>query len=170
MDYDVKLKLDELIDGERVDSKRFRELIGSLLYFAIDTRPGICISICELYQYLEAPTQTHTKGAPLSQSNLKDKTIPRSKSGVLVLMTGAPSIYKSKYQKTVALSSAEKTLAPSSSDELDFRDQPVTVIKMDNKAAIAIAERVGYQSLAKHIDLRYHFVRGAVNDGVLSLE
>jgi hypothetical protein len=41
---------------------------------------------------------------------------------------------------------------------------------MDNKAAIAMAERVGYQSRAKHIDLRYHFVRDAINDGVLSLE
>ncbi|KAI9914470.1 hypothetical protein PsorP6_007394 [Peronosclerospora sorghi] len=33
---------------------------------------------------------------------------------------------------------------------------------MDNKA---MAERVGYQSRAKQIDLRYHFIRDPVNDG-----
>ncbi|KAI9913560.1 hypothetical protein PsorP6_006569 [Peronosclerospora sorghi] len=97
-----KCKLDEFINGERFDSKQFRELVGSLLNIASGTRQDICVSICELSKYLEAPTQAHMKAAI--------------------------------------------------------------------RAGIAMAERVGYQSRAKHTDLRYHFVCDAVNEGVLSLE
>ena len=33
-----------------------------------------------------------------------------------------------------------------------------------------MAEHAGYQSRAKHIDLRYHFVLDAVQDGVLKMQ
>nr|CCA28016.1 polyprotein putative [Albugo laibachii Nc14] len=36
-------------------------------------------------------------------------------------------------------------------------DYPV-VIHEDNQSAIAIAKNVGYQSRAKHIDIKYHFI------------
>ncbi|KAJ0394639.1 hypothetical protein ATCC90586_009159 [Pythium insidiosum] len=55
-------------------------------------------------------------------------------------------------------------------EELGAKNQPPTVIKIDNKAAISMAEHSGYQSRAKHIDLRYHFVRDAVKNNDIELE
>ncbi|OWZ13373.1 polyprotein [Phytophthora megakarya] len=54
--------------------------------------------------------------------------------------------------------------------ELDLDDLPSTTINDDNKAAIALAEHAGYQSRAKHIALRYHFVCEAVEEDILTLE
>ncbi|KAI9921767.1 hypothetical protein PsorP6_001884 [Peronosclerospora sorghi] len=84
-----------------------------------------------------------------------DTTTRGSTSGELVIMAGAPVIYKSKRQRTVALSSSELDYMALSVaaqetlrlrhllEELGFRDQPATVTKMDNKAAIAMSELVG---------------------------
>ncbi|KAJ0401726.1 hypothetical protein P43SY_003047 [Pythium insidiosum] len=51
--------------------------------------------------------------------------------------------------------------------ELGVLNMPPTVIYVDNQAAIAMVEHSGYQSRAKHIDLRYHFVRDAIESGEL---
>ncbi|KAI9908574.1 hypothetical protein PsorP6_003355 [Peronosclerospora sorghi] len=56
-------RLEELKDGDMVDIKRYRELIGSMLYIANGTRPDICVSICELSQHLEVPKPAHMKAA-----------------------------------------------------------------------------------------------------------
>jgi hypothetical protein len=129
-------KLEDLNDGDTVECKRFRELIGSLLYIASGTRPDICVSICALSHHLENPSQAIMKAAVRVLRYLKstakvgicykrgdptsfvptvfvdanwggDVATRRSTSGVLVLLAGAPVVYKSKRQRTVALSSAE---------------------------------------------------------------
>ena len=43
-------------------------------------------------------------------------------------------------------------------------------MNVDNQAAISIAKHAGYKSRAKHIDLRYHFVWDAIQDGVLKMK
>lgn len=110
-----------------------------------------------------------------------DVATRRSTSGLLVMMGNAPVI-KSKHQRTVALSSAEAaymalSLAAQEAlwlrnllSEISLKDLPPTAVKVDNQAAIALAEHVGYQSRAKHIDLRYRFVPDAVQVGHLQLE
>ncbi|KAI9908995.1 hypothetical protein PsorP6_014986 [Peronosclerospora sorghi] len=118
-------RLEELKDGDVVDMKRYREIIGSMLYIANGTRPDICVSICELSQHLEAPKSAHTKaairvlrylagtskfGLCYSRNDTTmiksvvyfdvnwggDVNTRRSTSGVLILLCGAPVIYKNK--------------------------------------------------------------------------
>ena len=48
-------------------------------------------------------------------------------------------------------------------------DGPVVVYE-DNQTAIAIARNEGYQSRAKHIDIRYPFVRDHVKNKIIQLE
>ena len=48
-------------------------------------------------------------------------------------------------------------------------DNPV-IVHEDNQSANAIAKNEGYQSRAKHIDIRYHFVRDQVKTKVIQLE
>ncbi|KAJ0392461.1 hypothetical protein P43SY_002015 [Pythium insidiosum] len=128
----VGQRLEELSDGDMVEVKRYRELIGSLLYVASGTRPDICVSICELSQY--SPTPAHMKAA------------------IRVLRyLGGREVLWLRHLLT----------------ELGVLNMPPTVIYVDNQAAIAMAEHSGYQSRAKHIDLRYHFVRDTIESGEL---
>ncbi|GMF66379.1 unnamed protein product [Phytophthora lilii] len=103
-----------------------------------------------------------------------DKLTRRSTSGVLLLLGGAPVVFKSKRQATVALSSAEAeymSLALATQEvvwlrylllEMGFKVQKPTTVYLDNKSAISIASNHGYTPRAKHIDLRAHFVRDHV--------
>ncbi|KAI9908449.1 hypothetical protein PsorP6_016505 [Peronosclerospora sorghi] len=180
-------RLEELKDGDVVDMKRYRELIGSMLYIANGTRPDICVSICELSQHLEAPKPAHMNAAILVLRYLastskfglcysrNDTTMinpvvyvdanwggdvnnRRSTSVVLILLCGEPVIYKSKRQRSVALSSAEAEYVALSIaaqevlwlrhllTELSVGRLPSTMVYVDNQAAITMAEHSGYQS------------------------
>jgi hypothetical protein len=96
-------------------------------------------------------------------------------------MAGAPVIYKSKRQQTVALSSAEAeymALALATQEvvwlrflleEIGMAVRGASSIYMDNQSAISIAVNHGYTPRAKHIDLRAHFVRDHVEQGNVKL-
>jgi hypothetical protein len=45
-----------------------------------------------------------------------------------------------------------------------------TVLNSDNQGAIALAKNPVSHSRAKHIDLRHHFIRDAIEDGIIWLE
>lgn len=98
------------------------------------------------------------------------------------MINGSPVIFKSRLQRVVALSTAEaeyialslcvqevmwtKTLL----SELVYTQDQATIIYEDNQSAIAIAKNDGYQSRAKHIDIRHHFVREQVKFGNIDLQ
>lgn len=119
-----------------VNSKIYRELIGSLFYLANATRPDICVPVSSLSQYLDKPTEIHWRAAIRVLRYLKgtanfalkyrrsdddschlagfcdsnwggDLASHRSTSDVLVKMCGRPVVFKNKKQATVALASAE---------------------------------------------------------------
>ena len=50
-------------DRKPADKKRFREIIGALLYVANGTRPDICVPLNALSQSVSAPTQAHMNAA-----------------------------------------------------------------------------------------------------------
>jgi hypothetical protein len=48
---------------------------------------------------------------------------------------------------------------------------PITVtIKGDNRGALALAKNPEFHARTKHIDIRYHFVRQKVEEGLVELE
>lgn len=115
----------------------FRSLIGCLLYVASCTRPDNAYAVCRLSRFPENPGHLHWKAAIRILRYLKatanhgitysganqaarntivaysdadwgsDVDGRRSVSGVLLTMNGGPVVFEAKYQKTVALSSAE---------------------------------------------------------------
>jgi hypothetical protein len=124
-------------NAEREDmrSKPYRSLIRCLLYITTCTRPDVAYIVTQLSRFLENPGQQHWKAAIRVLrylkttkdfgiiyngndgkvvleaytdadwgSNLDDR---RSVSGIMIMIGGAPVVFKSKYQRTVALSSAE---------------------------------------------------------------
>ncbi|GMF31306.1 unnamed protein product [Phytophthora lilii] len=181
---------------------QFRELIGSLLYVANATRPDVSIALSILSKFLDNPLEIHWNAAirvlcyllgtatlgiqfrrnkhlvleAFADANWDgDKLTRRSKSGVLLLLGGAPVVFKSKRQATVALSSAEAEYMPLALAtqevvwlrylllEMGFTVEKPTTVYLDNKSAISIASNHGYTP-------RAHFIRDHVEAKTILLQ
>ena len=105
-----------------------------------------------------------------------------SVTGFCIFLLGVPICWKSKSQKGVTLSSSEAEFVALSEAvrEIKFVIQvlrsigvtvklPVTVY-VDNVGAIFMAENVTTSQRTKHVDVRYHFVREFVVDGIIRIK
>ena len=103
----------------------------------------------------------------------------RSTYGSLVVVNGGPVVWQSKLQKSVACSTHEAEYVAISETTRDLiwvtqylRDlgyqpqEPMTVFS-DNQGAIATTENPDSHHRTKHIDVKYHFIRGLVQSGDL---
>ena len=89
--------------------------------------------------------------------------------------------WSSKKQQTVALSSAEAEYMGLSSasqeviflrsvlSDLGYLETGASMIFGDNRGSIILAENPKNHGRAKHIDIRYHFMRDLVNEGTIQL-
>ena len=105
-----------------------------------------------------------------------------STTGYVFQINGACISWKSQLQKSVALSTAEAeymALAAAAQDAIYLRQlltemgvpqHAPTVIGEDNQACIAMATNAVTSSRAKHIDIRYHFMRDLINSGEIILK
>jgi hypothetical protein len=109
----------------------------------------------------------------------------RSMSGYVFTLHGGAVAWKAQLQRTPALSTAEAeymALCEASKEAIwlqnflqsvlqrnETKPTPV-IIKEDNKAAIDIANNPVDHQRTKHIDVRYHFTREKVKEGILMLE
>ena len=111
-------------------------------------------------------------------------TVPHSRrpiTGYVFMVGNGAASWQTKVQPTVALSTAEAEYiaACAAAQEakflrsilLDFGvAQPPTVIHEDNQPAINIAENRLTSQRTKHIDIKYHFIREAIVDGIIKLQ
>lgn len=106
----------------------------------------------------------------------------KSTSGYLFQMSGGAVSWRSKKQSSVALSTAEAeyiALASTAQEavwlkqlttELGSGSTEATTIFEDNQAAISMSKNPQYHGRAKHISIKYHFIREQVNDGTVTLK
>ena len=105
----------------------------------------------------------------------------KSTSGMVFLLNGGPITYRSSTQKSVALSTAESEyLALSDAvkeavylkmlleDLNQTNDEPI-VIYEDNQAAEKISKNPVFHTRTKHIDIRHHFIREKVQEGIVTV-
>ena len=105
-----------------------------------------------------------------------------STTGNLFMMSGAAVSWLSKKQSTVALSTSEAeyiALSTATQEAVWFRrllcdlgistDEP-TILMEDNQGAIAIAKTSSHHARTKHIDIRYHYVREAIQERCIELK
>ena len=199
-------------DSERtvMRLKPYRSLIGCLLYITTCTRPDIAFVVTQLSRFLENPGQQHWNAAVrvlrylkstrqhgiIYQggsgnvilkaysdadwgTNIDDR---RSVSGVIVMIGNAPVVFKSKFQRTVALSSAEAEYMAWSLcvqevlwtrailTDMGMLQKRATTIWEDNQGAIALAQNAGYHARTKHVDIRHHFIRENVERGTVTIK
>jgi hypothetical protein len=111
-----------------------------------------------------------------------DTETRRSTSGWVFILAGAAVSWASKRQPTTALSTTEAeymAVCSAVQESIYLRtiikelglivDKP-TRIWMDNQSAIKLGENAFSNKRAKHIDIRYHFTREKVEEGVIDLK
>jgi hypothetical protein len=118
----------------------------------------------------------------ISDSNYaEDKETRISVFGYVIYLCGSPIAWKSKSGKSVTLSSTEAEYVGISevAKEILFVKQilegvgivinyPIT-IKCDNIGAIYLSNNYSTSQRTKHIDTRFHFVRGYVEENILKI-
>lgn len=105
----------------------------------------------------------------------------KSTGGYLYKLGGAAISWSSKRQTTIALSSCEAEYMAASEaakealwmrrllNEFGYEGSQQVVIQADNKSAIALAENPMHHGRTKHIEIRYHFIREEVTEGLIKL-
>jgi hypothetical protein len=111
-----------------------------------------------------------------------DMDTRRSTTGYIVMLNNGAIAWKSRRQPTVALSTMEseymaltdatkelkwvRTLLAELGYSNGKSDNPTNLFS-DNQGAIALAKNPVSHSRAKHIDIRHHFVREAIQDKII---
>jgi hypothetical protein len=110
-----------------------------------------------------------------------DKDDGKSYTGFAIIVNNAPVSWSSHKQSTVALSSLEAEYMALSDasreciarshlyEELQLSIQ-TPMIYSDNQGALSTAEDPTNYARTKHIDLRYHFIRNCIDNGILAVD
>jgi hypothetical protein len=105
----------------------------------------------------------------------------KSFTGYVFMLGGGPVSWDARKQKTVALSSTEAEymgLAEATKEasylrsfliELGLDHLSSVVVYEDNLGALKLAANPTFHNRSKHIDIKYHFIRDAVKEKILSL-
>jgi Reverse transcriptase (RNA-dependent DNA polymerase) len=190
------LKLEENAEQAPTNKERYQRLVGKLIYLS-HTRPDIAYAIGLVSQFMHNPSEEHMeavtriiiylKGTPgkgiqfLKNGHLdimgytdadwagkiSDR---RSTSGYFTFIGGNLVTWRSKKQKTVALSSAESELKGAVKgvcellwlrklmNELGFPPTKEMDLFCDNKAAIDISHNPVQHDRTKHVGVNRHFL------------
>ncbi|KAE8695627.1 Potassium transporter 10 [Hibiscus syriacus] len=107
--------------------------------------------------------------------------IRRSNTGYVYTLGGTAVSWVSQLQKIVALSTteAEYVAVTEASKEMVWlqsfleelgKKQENNVLYWESQSVIHLAKNPSFHSRTKHIQLRYHFIRSLLEDGILKLE
>ncbi|GJV31895.1 retrovirus-related pol polyprotein from transposon TNT 1-94 [Tanacetum coccineum] len=167
-------KLDEDLQGKQVDATLYRGMIGSLMYLTA-SRPDLNYVVCLCARYQAKPTEKHlqtvkrifrylngtinmglwySKDTDMSLTAYADadhagcQDTRRSTSGSAQFLGDKLVSWSSKKQKA-----------------LPYR----IPLYCDNKSAIALCCNNVQHSRAKNIDIRYHFIKEQVENGIVEL-
>lgn len=191
---------------------RYRTGVGMLLYLVKHSRPDIANSVRELSKVLDGASEgdykemkrvikyvldSATYGLRIeprlkedawtltvySDSDFAgDKEQRISVSGYILYLCGVPISWKSKGQKSVALSSTEAEYVAMSEavkeirfvaqlmEALGTKIQYPMIVRVDNVGAIYIAENQGMSNRTRHVDIRAHYVKEFIEDGVVKIK
>ncbi|GJS81358.1 retrovirus-related pol polyprotein from transposon TNT 1-94 [Tanacetum coccineum] len=172
-----KNKLDEDLQGTPVDATLYHGMIGSLMYLT-SSRPDLIYAVCLCAWYQAKPTEKHLNAV---------KWIFRYPKGNINMgiwyskETGDKLVsWSSKKKKSITISSTETEYIALSgccaqilwmrSQLTDYGFQLKKIpLYCDNKSAIALCCNNVQHSRAKHIDVRYHFIKEQVENGIVEL-
>ncbi|GKD25334.1 putative ribonuclease H-like domain-containing protein, partial [Tanacetum coccineum] len=170
-----KSKLDEDLQVNPVDATLYRVIIGSLMY--LTSKIGIQFLFLQL---LLCPDTSMSMTVYADADHAGCQDTKRSTSGSAQFLGDKLVSWSSKKQKCTAISSTEAeyiALSRCCAQILWMRSQLTDYgfqfnkipLYCDNKSAIALCCNNVQHSRAKHIDVRYHFIKDQVENGIVEL-
>ena len=174
----------------KVDISNYRGMVGSLLYLTA-SRPDIMFSTCLCARFQADPIESHSiaikrKFRYLNLIGYSDADYTgcridrKSTTGTCQFLGNKLVSWFSKKQHSISTSTAEVEYIAAGSccaQVLRMRNQLFDYgfnlekipIFCDNTSAIAITQNPVQHSITKHIDIRYHFIREHVMNGIVEL-
>ena len=172
-----------LLHAARATRPDIAQAVGVVSRFNAEPTEAHLTAVKRIFRYLKGTVnlslQYQARGGALigyaDSDWASDLDNRHSTTGNVFIMSGGAVSWISRKQATVALSTAEaEYVALGSLRRLmtDLRVSQVkpTVIREDNQGAIAMAKNPVGHKRTKHIDIKHHFVREAVNAGTITLE
>ncbi|KAF7569560.1 UBN2 multi-domain protein [Pyrenophora tritici-repentis] len=183
----------------RIDITEYQQVIGSLMFAMVLTRPDIAFTLGKLSQYMSDPAEHHghalknllrylrsTVTLKLRYGPGDDMVDRKSVSGSTAMFYGGPISWSSKKQRSVATSSCESEYIALSTcckqgqwiaqmfRDLGFpkyigKDTNKVQMLGDNQGAIALTKNPHLHERSKHIDVCYHFIRDLAEQGKLDV-
>ncbi|KAF7570398.1 hypothetical protein PtrM4_104000 [Pyrenophora tritici-repentis] len=180
----------------RIDITEYQQVIGSLMFAMVLTRPDIAFTLGKLSQYMSDPAEHHghalknllrylrsTVTMKLRYGPGDDMVDRKSVSGSTAMFYGGPISWSSKKQRSVATSSCESEYIALSTcckqgqwiaqmfRDLGFpkyigKDTNKVQMLGDNQGAIALTKNPHLHERSKHIDVCYHFIRDLAEQAV----
>ena len=165
--------------------------VGQLSQFLNNPSSKHMLAVKRVLRYLQGtPSLGITYGPPPSRLTgysdadwAGDVNTRRSTTGYVVMLNNGAVAWRSQRQPTVALSTmeAEYMALTEATKELKWiktflaelgcngqsTDSTPTDLYSDNQSAIALAKNPVSHARAKHIDIRHHFVREAIQDQII---
>jgi hypothetical protein len=197
---DMKLSRNEKMTESQqtfVDSFPYQEILGSLSYLAIHTRPDIAFAVNTCARFSNKPTFTayrvlirileyvsNTFDVGITYTGeIMNFHARRSTIGFLVFMAGGSIAWQSRLQTTIAASSMEVEYMAAFAliqeicwlrgviSELGFElvEEP-TRVYMDSQSAIDLANNPVHHKKSKHIAIKYHWLRQKIREMVETLQ
>jgi len=119
----------------------------------------------------------HTSSSTATSDHASDVYTSKSTSGILFFLGKCLVSWQSVKQQVVALSSCEaEYIADSTAStqalwlarllgDLLSRGTEAVEPRVDNKSALALAKNPIFHERSKHIRVKYHFIRGCLDEG-----
>ncbi|GJR71258.1 retrovirus-related pol polyprotein from transposon TNT 1-94 [Tanacetum coccineum] len=177
-----KNKLDEDLQGTPLDAILYHGMIGSLMYLT-SSRPDLIYVVCLCARYQAKPTEKHLNAVKRIFRYLKGTInigLWYSKDTGMSLLVYADADHAGCQDTRCSTSESDHFLG----DKLvswSSKKQKCTAILnygfqfnkiplyCDNKSEIALCCNNVQHSRAKHIDVRYHFIKEQVENGIREL-
>ncbi|GJW86104.1 hypothetical protein Tco_0159249 [Tanacetum coccineum] len=176
-----KSKLDEDTQGKAVDPTHYRGMVGTLMYLTA-SRPDLTFAVCMCARYQAKPTEKHLHAVKRIFKYLRGTInrglwYPKDSSIALTAYAnddhaGCQDTRRSTSRKAayIALSGycAQVLWMRSQLTDYGLRFNKISMY-CDNKSAIALCCNNVQHSRSKHIDIRFHFIKEQVKNGVVEL-
>lgn len=110
-----------------------------------------------------------------------DRSSRRSTTGYLFLLAHGPISWRSRIQKTVALSSTEAEYRATTEagqeaiwlqtllESISIPQSSPIILHCDNLSTIDLAENAIFHGRTKHVEIHHHWIREKIKEGVISL-